>query len=104
MAETPDAPEKPEEYPAKAALIWKIINLGIPAVVVLSGLFISKADMAFMVVLCAHGFILLANFPLSFALGRNRFLTSVGIYLGSVLLGGGLTFVGCMVNLDHQRL
>lgn len=101
MAETPDAPEKPEEYPAEAARIWKMINLGIPAVVLLLGFFLSKTDMALTVVLCAHGFILLANFPLSFALGRNRFLTSVGIYLGSVMLGGGLTFIGCMVSLNR---
>jgi hypothetical protein len=35
MADTPEAGEKLEKYPRNAVLAWKIVNLGIPAFVLM---------------------------------------------------------------------
>jgi hypothetical protein len=96
MTDTPEAAETPEArkgYPAKASLFWMIVNLGLPALVLVTGGITSG-----WVIVVSYGIILLANIPLSWSLSRGRILPCIGIYLGSVLIGFSLTFVGCLMT------
>jgi hypothetical protein len=97
MAETPEAQETPETYPAKAARFWMIINLGLPALVLVTAGYFGG-----WLLFGSYGIIMLANMPLSWFLSRGRILHCVGIYLGSVLLGWGLTFLGCLATFRLQ--
>ncbi len=102
MADTPEAGEKLEKYPRNAVLAWKIVNLGIPAFVLMVSV-IDRTLGSLFVILFGHVVILLANLWVSWRLSRSRLGPCVGLYLGSVLLGCGLTFLGCMANLKNLR-
>ena len=89
MADIPDQPKKTGE----AVLSWMTINLGLPALVLVTAGYFGA-----WLLFGSYGIILLANIPLSWSLSRGRILPCVGIYLGSVLLGCGLTVLGCLAT------
>lgn len=88
-----DMPEQPQKKTGNTVLFWVIVNLGLPMLVLATG-----GIAGGWVIFGSYGIILLTNIPLCWSLSRGRIPAFVVIYLGSVLLGWGLTFLGCLAT------